>query len=500
MLGSDARPKDSKEPGANKIGQPSRADSILLMRVGGGANATLSIPRDTVVEIPGHGQNKINAAYALGGPALAIRTVEQYLGLQVNHLVEVNFENFPQLIDALGGITYRGGCVVSRINGGFKNGGYTLRLKGGEQEIDGKQALALARTRKNECNPRENDLTRARRQQKIMGSIKDKVTSFETFVRLPWVAWAAPKAIRSDMSGPSLLGLVGAELTAGTAKPTVLQARPAGHAARRRPGPDGRRRDQTARGRPLPARMMRGTRSAPSRRCRARARVRAVVSRLRRRLGAGVGRGARRRRAAPLRSGVRADPASAGEPGRRCRCRCSAMAARVALGWLTFRRRSARWSRAPGRSGRRSAAWRAARSRRCSSPRAATSGREAAFGSVDLPFLALVVWAVVAGRAARSGQRAAARTAHPGGAAATRRRGACRRRPWRGRRSRRRGAPLGRLAILASRRRCVWLLSDLAITATRCTRCTARANSPRRSSARAAPAPRSRRSTTGCAT
>ena len=199
------------------------------MRIGGGANATLSIPRDTVVDIPGHGQNKINAAYALGGPELAIRTVEQYLGLQVNHLVEVNFENFPQLIDALGGVDYRGGCVVSRINGGFKNGGYTLRLKGGEQEIDGKQALALARTRKNECNPRENDLTRARRQQKIMGSIKDKVTSFETFVRLPWVAWAAPKAIRSDMSGPSLLGLVGAELTAGTAKPTVL--RPSGGVA-----------------------------------------------------------------------------------------------------------------------------------------------------------------------------------------------------------------------------------------------------------------------------
>lgn len=223
VLGSDARTKGSKEAGANKIGQPSRSDSILLIRVGGGHNATLSIPRDTVVNIPGSGQNKINAAYAIGGPALAIRTVEDFLGIQVNHLVEVNFENFPQLIDALGGVTYRGGCVVSKINGGFKNGGYTLRLKSGEQEIDGKQALALARTRKNECNPKESDLTRARRQQKIMSSIKDKVTSFETFIRLPWVSWAAPKAIRSDMSGPTLLGLVGAELTAGTAKPTVLK-------------------------------------------------------------------------------------------------------------------------------------------------------------------------------------------------------------------------------------------------------------------------------------
>jgi LCP family protein required for cell wall assembly len=223
VLGSDARTKGSKEPGAQKIGQPSRSDSILLMRIGGGKNATLSIPRDTVVDIPGSGRNKINAAYAIGGPSLAIRTVEAYLGIPVNHLVEVNFENFPQLIDALGGVTYRGGCVVSKLNGGFKNGGYTLRLKGGEQEINGKQALALARTRHNECNPKESDLTRARRQQKILGSIKDKVTSVETFARLPWVSWAAPKAIRSDMSGPSLLGLVGAELTGGAAKPTVLK-------------------------------------------------------------------------------------------------------------------------------------------------------------------------------------------------------------------------------------------------------------------------------------
>ncbi len=224
VLGSDARPKGTKEAGAQTIGQPgSRSDSILLMRIGGGRNATLSIPRDTIVNIPGHGQDKINAAYAYGGPALAIRTVEQFLGIDVNHLVEVNFDNFPQLIDALGGITYKGGCVISKLNGGFKNGGYTLRLPAGEHRINGKQALALARTRKNECNPRENDFSRARRQQKILASIKDQVTSVSTFVRLPWVSWAAPKAIRTDMAGPSLLGLVGAELTSGSQSPQVLK-------------------------------------------------------------------------------------------------------------------------------------------------------------------------------------------------------------------------------------------------------------------------------------
>jgi LCP family protein required for cell wall assembly len=223
VLGSDARTEENAEPGAQTIGAPSRSDSILLLRAGGGANAQLSILRDTVVDIPGHGQAKINAAYALGGPSLAIETIEGYLGLEVNHLVEVNFENFPALIDALGGIDYTGNCVVSKINGGKRNGGYTLRLPRGTTEISGDQALALARTRKNECRPQEDDRARVRRQQKILNAIKDKVISFETFIRLPWVSWAAPQAVRSDMAGPSLLGLIAAELIGGEAERQVLK-------------------------------------------------------------------------------------------------------------------------------------------------------------------------------------------------------------------------------------------------------------------------------------
>ncbi len=115
VLGSDARTEGLAEPGS---GGPSRSDSIMLLRIGGGANASLSIPRDTVVEIPGHGSDKINAAYAFGGPALATQTVKQWLGIEVNHVVEVSFKNFPELIDALGGVTYKGGCVHSKINGG----------------------------------------------------------------------------------------------------------------------------------------------------------------------------------------------------------------------------------------------------------------------------------------------------------------------------------------------------------------------------------------------
>ncbi len=222
VLGSDARQPGSKEPGAD-VGGPSRSDSILLMRTGGGKAARLSIPRDTVVDIPGSGRNKINAAYAIGGPSLAIKTVEQFMGIDVNHIVEVNFGNFPDFIDALGGINISTGCVQSDINGGRKNGGYSLRLRAGKNHIDGKQALALARTRKNACKPSENDLTRARRQQKILAAIKSRTISPVTFFRLPWVAWAAPKAIRSDMGGPTLLGLFGAIQTGGNAKDTVLK-------------------------------------------------------------------------------------------------------------------------------------------------------------------------------------------------------------------------------------------------------------------------------------
>jgi LCP family protein required for cell wall assembly len=222
VLGSDRRPKGSKEPGANTSG-PSRSDSIMLMRIGGGHDSRLSIPRDTVIEIAGHGLQKINAAYAFGGPALSISVIKRYLDIPINHVVEVNFEDFPQLIDAMGGVDYTGGCVISRIAGGFRNGGYTLRLPKGTHHIDGKQALALARTRENLCAPNETDLQRAEHQQALFSAMKSRLLSPSSFVRLPWIAWDAPPAIISDMSGPTLLGLFGAMAVSGTPPTRVLK-------------------------------------------------------------------------------------------------------------------------------------------------------------------------------------------------------------------------------------------------------------------------------------
>jgi LCP family protein required for cell wall assembly len=221
VLGSDVRTRENAEPGAQTTGN-GRSDSILLMRIGGGANSRMGIARDTVVDIPGAGRQKINAAYSIGGTALAVQTIENFTGIDINHVMIVSFEDFPALIDAMGGITYRGGCVVSRINGGFKNGGYTLRLPAGKSHIDGDQALALARTRKNECNRNEDDLTRARRQQKIVGAMKRRLLSPVAFARLPLISWNVPKALRSDMSGPTLIGLFAALSVAGTPDTEIL--------------------------------------------------------------------------------------------------------------------------------------------------------------------------------------------------------------------------------------------------------------------------------------
>jgi LCP family protein required for cell wall assembly len=222
VLGSDRRQKNSKEPGAETTGF-GRSDTIMLVRTGGGHAARLSIPRDTVVEIPGHGLQKINAAHEFGGPALSISVIEHWLGIPINHLVEVNFENFPQLIDAMGGVTYTGGCIVSRINGGFRNGGYTLRLPAGTHHLDGKQALALARTRENLCAPNETDIQREQHQQALFNDMESRLLSPSSFLRLPLIAWNAPPAIISDMSGPELLGLFGSLAIGGTPETRVLK-------------------------------------------------------------------------------------------------------------------------------------------------------------------------------------------------------------------------------------------------------------------------------------
>jgi LCP family protein required for cell wall assembly len=194
----------------------------MLWRIGGGTSRRLSIPRDTVVPIPGHGDDKINAAYAYGGPALAIKTVEQFTGVKVNHLIIVNLAAFPSFINAIGGVDVKTGRVCSEISGGAKNGGFTLNLRPGVHHLNGTQALTYARTRENRCNPSDSDLTRVLHQQQILNGIKSQLFSPGTFFRLPWAAWDAPKVLRTDMGGPTLLTLFAASELGGSAPVKVL--------------------------------------------------------------------------------------------------------------------------------------------------------------------------------------------------------------------------------------------------------------------------------------
>jgi LCP family protein required for cell wall assembly len=231
VLGTDQRPTSgpgSKEPGANHNDAGSRSDTIMLWRVGGGVSRRLSIPRDTLADIPGHGTTKINAAYAFGGPALAIRTVEQFTGVAINHVIIVNLGAFPPFIDAIGGVDVTTGRVCSDISGGTKNGGFSLDLNPGDNHLNGIQALTYARTRENKCNPTENDLTRVQHQQQILNAIKAKLLSPTGFIRLPWASWNAPKVLRTDMGGPTLLTLFAASEIGGSAPVSVLPTTPSG--------------------------------------------------------------------------------------------------------------------------------------------------------------------------------------------------------------------------------------------------------------------------------
>jgi LCP family protein required for cell wall assembly len=196
---------------------------MMLWRIGGGTSRRLSIPRDMVADIPGHGSGKINSAYAYGGPALAIKTVENYTGVKINHLIVVNLANFAKFIDAVGGIDVKTGRICDTISGGAKNGGFSLFLKPGTHHLSGTQALTLARTRdSNACNLSSNDLTRDAYQQKILNGIKGKLTSPSIFFHLPWTAWAAPQAVRTDMGGFTMLSLFAASEIGGSAPTDVL--------------------------------------------------------------------------------------------------------------------------------------------------------------------------------------------------------------------------------------------------------------------------------------
>lgn len=220
ILGSDARTGDSIDKSQSG---PSRADSIMVVHVAFGSVRKLSIPRDSYTQIPGHNAQKINASYALGGAPLTIETVQGFLGngIKINHIVELDFKDFPKLIDALGGVTVDNKTKI--CSPGFDNYWKGYKLSKGEHHLSGKQALGYSRVRKNPCAPNENDLDRARRQQEVFTAIPKALLKPTTFPKYPLVAWRAPKALKTDMKGPGLLALFADLATGGSAPAEVLE-------------------------------------------------------------------------------------------------------------------------------------------------------------------------------------------------------------------------------------------------------------------------------------
>jgi LCP family protein required for cell wall assembly len=176
--------------------------------------ALLSIPRDLRVDIPRHGQEKINAAYAFGGPTLAIKTVERVTGLPVNHVVVVDFSTFGEVVDALGGITVNVPHPI--LSNKFECPRATQaacarwpgwRFRRGEQEMGGHTALIYSRIRENQLNPSESDFTRGERQQAVIQAIADKVASFGTFIKAPFIADDLVSPLATDLSAAQIVQL-----------------------------------------------------------------------------------------------------------------------------------------------------------------------------------------------------------------------------------------------------------------------------------------------------
>jgi len=212
---AEAEPKSCLEeviggrPGANSCkNAPFRSDTLMLVRAGGGSFRQLSIPRDTLADVPGLGPQKINSAYASGGAKLAVETVEGLLGLDVDQVAIIDFDGFRRFIDSLGGVEVNlPQAVCSSISGGA----FGLDLKKGTHTLNGFQAITLARTRTSgDCNgdgapddPGLNDVDRARFQQLIIDGIKGRLTSITrlpfNFIKGPFIGWSAPRAMVSSM-------------------------------------------------------------------------------------------------------------------------------------------------------------------------------------------------------------------------------------------------------------------------------------------------------------
>lgn len=169
IVGSDSRadltPAQRKQL-ATGFAEGSRTDTIMLVHTGSNKTTLVSLPRDTYVPIDGHGHNKLNAAFAFGGPSLLVRTVEQVTGVHIDHYAEIGFAGFATMVDAVGGVRL---CIAQPINDG--NAG--LNIGAGCQTLNGEQALGYVRSRKFA----NGDLERVQHQRQFLSALLSKAAS-----------------------------------------------------------------------------------------------------------------------------------------------------------------------------------------------------------------------------------------------------------------------------------------------------------------------------------
>lgn len=166
LVGSDTR-SDAPTTGRDAApldGGNGRSDVLMLAHLSEDENhaSVISIPRDSWVDVPGHGKDKINHAYNYGGPTMAIRTVEQLTGVRIDHFAVIDFAGFRRVVDAIGGVTVP--VAHATCDGG-------ICFAKGLNHLDGTEALAYVRQRH---NLKEGDFDRARRQQNLMRAIMKK--------------------------------------------------------------------------------------------------------------------------------------------------------------------------------------------------------------------------------------------------------------------------------------------------------------------------------------
>ena len=217
VLGSDARPDEVAR------GQPGRTDTVMTIvadRPPAGA-AIISLPRDLWLAVPGHGEERINAAYALAGPDAAKRAVGDVLGVRVDRYLLVGLQGVRDIVDAVGGVDVE---VETPIHdAAFPTDDYgtvVVDIPAGRQHMDGETALRYARTRH-----QDNDFGRVARQQRVLLAIRGAMLQPHNWWRAPAVLAAVQRSTRTDL-GPLDLVALGLSLVGSSGEPQRLAVGP----------------------------------------------------------------------------------------------------------------------------------------------------------------------------------------------------------------------------------------------------------------------------------